>query len=342
MTSRLLCFTFISLIVIAAACGRGAPPSAPDSASPPPAIRIGFILATEQEERYQRDKAAFLAAAEAAGATVIFLSSNNDEATQRTNVESVLARGIAALVVQPVNSDNAGSFVDLAHARGVPLIAYDRMINHRDLDYYAGQNSAEVGRLQAEAAIAWMNERGGVGPVLILSGQQGHSVAEAITEANRVALAAGGVPIAAQQYHDAWGTDQALATTENLLVRNSEIKAILCNNSGMARGAIQAVEKAGRSGRIFITGADADKANVEQIIAGRQQQDVYKDEITLARTAAELAIALARGTPPEPKDPPTTYKDAVGIRTILTPVRPVTAENFRAVVVEAGPRYAIP
>lgn len=333
----------LGMVLLAAACGKPtapAPSAGGDAASPAP-VKIGFILATEQEERYQRDKQSFLEAAARLGAEVIFLSCNNDEATQRTNVESVLTQGVSVLVLQPVNSDNAGIFVERAHAKGVPVIAYDRMINHRDLDFYAGQNSGEVGRLQAEAAIAWMQAHGGPGQALILSGQQGHSVAEAITEANRAALTAGGITIAAQQYHDAWGTGQALATTENQLVVNPDIKAILCNNSGMARGAVQAVEKAGRVGQIFITGADADKANIEYIVSGKQQQDVYKDEITLAATAAELAVQIARGGTPEAKDPPTTYKEAVGIKTVLTPVKPVTAENYRAVVVEAGPRYPL-
>ncbi len=331
------------VLLAAAACGKPTPP-APAGQAPaaaPTALKIGFILATEQEERYQRDKQSFLEAAKRLGAEVIFLSCNNEEATQRTNVESVLAQGINVLVIQPVNSDNAGIFVDQAHAKGIQVVAYDRMINHKDLDYYAGQNSSEVGRLQAEAAVAWMQSHGGPGEALILSGQQGHSVAEAITEANRAALTAAGITIGAQQYHDAWGTDQALATTENQLVVNPNIKAILCNNSGMARGAVQAVEKAGRIGQVFITGADADKANIAFIVSGKQQQDVYKDEITLAATAAELAVQLARGEAPAPKDPPTTYKNAVGIKTILTPVKPVTAENYQAVLVEAGPRYAL-
>ncbi|RMH56260.1 MAG: D-xylose transporter subunit XylF [Candidatus Hydrogenedentota bacterium] len=330
-------------LVVLSACG-GAPSGTSNTATPavsvPSAIRIGFILATEQEERYQRDKKAFQEAARAEGAEVIFLSSNNDEATQRANVESLLARNVSVLVVQPVNSDNAGVFVEKAHSKGIPIVAYDRMINHPNLDYYAGQNSAEVGRLQAEAALEWLRKRNESGVALILSGQQGHSVAEEITRANIAVLKAAGVPIAAQQYHDAWGTDQALATAENQLVRNPRINVILCNNSGLARGAVQAVGKAGRSGEVFIAGADADKANIEYLLSGEQQLEIYKDEITLAHTAAKLAAALARGTVPEPTSY-TDYKDARHIKTILTPVKPVTRENYREIVVEAGPRYEL-
>ena len=45
-------------------------------------IKIGFLLKTMQEERYQKDKAAFEAKAKSLGATVVFDSANNDEQTQ--------------------------------------------------------------------------------------------------------------------------------------------------------------------------------------------------------------------------------------------------------------------
>ncbi len=318
-------------------CGKS-PTAGPAPSSSGP--KIGFILGTEQEERYQRDKDSFIKTAQALGAEVLFLSCDNDENKQAVNVETMLSRGIQVLVLQPVNSDNAAVFIDKAHQKGVKVVAYDRMINHPELDFYAGQDSFDVGRLQARAAAAWMKLKKLAGKALVCSGQQGHSVAEAITKANLDELKSAGIPVAVQQYHDAWGTEQALKTVENALVTYPDIRIILCNNSGMARGAVQAVEKAGKSGQIFITGADADKANIEYIVEGKQQQDVYKDEITLAARAAELAVQIAQGQALAASST-TDYKDAKGIKTILTPVKEVTAETYKAVVVDAGPRYPL-
>src|ERR1700723_576479 len=67
-------------------------------------VKIGFLLKTMQEERYQRDKAAFLAKAKALGAEVIFDSANNDEQTQLAAFENMLSRGAQAIVLQPVNT----------------------------------------------------------------------------------------------------------------------------------------------------------------------------------------------------------------------------------------------
>ena len=65
-------------------------------------VKVGFILKTMQEERYQRDKAAFIAKAESMGAKVYFDSANNDEQMQLAKFENMLAKGCKVIVMQPV------------------------------------------------------------------------------------------------------------------------------------------------------------------------------------------------------------------------------------------------
>ena len=66
------------------------------------AIKVGFLLKTMQEERYQRDKAAFIAKAESMGAKVYFDSADNDEQMQLAKFENMLAKGCKVIVMQPV------------------------------------------------------------------------------------------------------------------------------------------------------------------------------------------------------------------------------------------------
>ena len=74
-------------------------------------VKIGFLLKTMQEERYQQDKAAFEAKAKELGAEVIFDSANNNEQTQLAKFENMLAKGAQVIVMQPVNSGTAGNMV---------------------------------------------------------------------------------------------------------------------------------------------------------------------------------------------------------------------------------------
>lgn len=258
--------------------------------------KVAFLLATLQEERYQKDRDYFEARAKALGLDVIALAADNDNAKQLAQVEDALTRGAKVLVVQPTDSAAAAGYVKLAHDAGAKLVAYDRAIYDGALDFYVSHDSYEVGALQAKAALEAI---GGKGNVIILSGQAGHSVAAEITrgyhETLKPAIDRGDVTIVAEQSHSAWAPEQALRTVEDAISRTGgDIDAVLANNSGMARGAVQALGAAGLN-EVFIAGADADAANVNFVCEGKQAVEVLKDIQPLAEKAAETAAKLARG-----------------------------------------------
>jgi D-xylose transport system substrate-binding protein len=296
-------------------------------------VKVGFILSTMQEERYQKDKKYFQAAAKKLGMEVVFASADNQERTQSQKVENILAKGVKALVIQPVNSDAAGALVDMAKKAGVPVIAYDRIIKNADLDYYVTQDSCQVGRLQAEAAAKALS---GKGNVVILSGQAGHSVAEEITRCNLdVFKKFPGIKVVLQQTHNNWSTALAMATTENALSKNkNNIQAILANNSGMASGAVQSVGAQKLTGKIFIAGADADVPSIRNIVAGKQSFEVFKAIQPLAEKAAEVAFRAAKG-----EKLTSDFKVNNGSKDVIsfnTPVFAVDKTNFEDVVINSG------
>ena len=94
-------------------------------------VKIGFLLKTMQEERYQQDQAAFIAKAKELGAEVIFDSANNNEQTQLAKFENMLAKGAQVIVLQPVNSGTAGNMVRMANEEGVRVVGYDSMLTER-------------------------------------------------------------------------------------------------------------------------------------------------------------------------------------------------------------------
>ena len=295
--------------------------------------KVGFILATMNEERYQKDHDYFLAAAKKYGVNVVFAACDNSERTQAAKVENMLAKGIKVLVIQPVNSNAAAPFVEAAHKANVPVVTYDREINNADVDYYVTQDSFQVGKLQAEAAAKFLN---GKGNVVILSGQAGHSVAAEITRGNTETLAKyPGIKIVAQQNHDGWSTSGAMATTENLLTKyKNDIQAILANNSGMASGAVQALEQQKLAGKVFVAGADADLAAIRNIVAGKQQFEVLKALQPLADKSAWLASELAKGH--KPQAPGTSKNGKKDVPTFNTEVFPVDKINIDSQIIAYG------
>jgi D-xylose transport system substrate-binding protein len=302
--------------------------------SKPEGPEVAFLLSTLQEERYQRDVKYFEARATELDLRVATLAAANDTATQLAQVEDVLARGVKILVIQPTDSQAAASYIERAHAKGAKVVAYDRVIVDAGLDYYVSHDSYRVGVLQAEAAL---RATGGKGNYVILSGQAGHSVAAEITRGYTDTLAPyvarGEVTVVVEQAHIAWSPEQAARTVEDALVRkNKNIDAILANNSGMARGAVQALGAAGLS-NVFVAGADADAANVNLLCQGKQTIEVLKSIQPLAEKAAEVAKELLRGARPEAGVSmiPGTSVPVAGVRVEL-----VTADTVKSRIVDTG------
>jgi len=300
---------------------------------------VAFLLSTLQEERYQKDVRYFTERANELGLRVATLAADNDNAKQVAQVEDVLTQGAKVLVIQPTDSQAAAAYVRLAHERGAKVIAYDRAIVSSDLDYYVSHDSYRVGVLQAQAAIA---ATGGKGRYVLLSGQAGHSVATEITRGyeNTLApyVARGDIEIVAKQNHSAWSPEQAMRTVEDALTRSGgKLDAILANNSGMARGAVQALAAAGLH-HVFVAGADADAANVNFVCEGRQAIEVLKDVRPLARTAAEVARRMVDGKPPGGDKGSDTTIALAGRDVPVAAVRVevVTADNVKPLLLDSG------
>jgi D-xylose transport system substrate-binding protein len=264
-------------------------------------IKVGFLIKTMQEERYKNDRDAFIEKAKELGADeVIFNASNNDENEQFSNFENMLVQGADVIVLQPVNSGTASNMVRRAHEAGVAVIAYDTMIENSDVDVFLTQDSWAIGYLQGEAMVEWFKEnRGEVkGNVVLLRGQPGDSNANAFSQGVLDTVAKyEGLNLVVDQSHEGWAPDLAMETTENALTKyDNNIDAIIANNSGMASGAVRALEAQNMADtdKVFVAGSDADLLNMRYIAQGKQTVDIFKKIKPLAYGAAETAVALAK------------------------------------------------
>jgi len=293
--------------------------------------KVAFLLATLQEERYQKDKKYFEDKATALGLAPFTLSADNDNAKQLSQLEDALARGAKVIVVQPTDSNAAASYVQKAHAKGAKVVSYDRSIRSDDLDVYVSHDAFRVGVIEAEEAV---KATGGKGNYVILDGQSGHSVVAEIDRGYMSVLKPlidkGDIKIVVQKNHDAWSPEQSLKTMEDAITKTKgDIQAILANNSGMARGAVQAVQAGNlASKKIFIAGSDADASNMNYVCEGKQTIEVLKDIKPLAEKAAEVALTLSQGKPVEG----TTGKPPM----FALPVVLVTKDNAKAMIVDSG------
>lgn len=108
-------------------------------------------------------------------------------------------------------------------------------------------------------------------------------------------IASGKIKVVGDQWVDSWLAEKALQIMENALTANkNNVDAVVASNDATAGGAIQALSAQGLSGKVAISGQDADLAAIKRIVNGSQTMTVYKPITKLADKAAEIAVELSK------------------------------------------------
>jgi len=298
-------------------------------------IRIGFSMDTLKEERWQRDKMLVEKRAADVGAVLDVQVANSDDAVQTRQADNLLIKGVDVLIVAPHNGEIAASIVEAAHRRGVPVIAYDRMIRNSDVDLYISHQMERIGEMQAEYAL----KRRPKGNYVLIGGSPTDYNAILLRRGQdrvlKPAVDRGDVTIVSQQFAKDWKAEEALRITEDALTRTgNKIDAIVASNDGTASGAVSALEAVGLAGKVIVTGQDAQKDAVQRIVQGTQTMTIWKPIEPLAYGAVDAAIKLARKEPVTTSE--TINNGKIDVPSVLIEPVVVDKTNVDETVIKAG------
>ena len=308
----------------------------------PGAVRVGVSAPTQREERWVRDVRKLREEAAARGIDLKVQISDNDAARQLAQCENLLAQRIDVLILAPHDAAAAGVIVDRAHAFGVPVISYDRLVLNADVDLYVSFDNVKVGELQGEYLASHVPR----GTYVVLSGAPTDNNARLFKEGAMKVLAPlvarGDVKVVVDQPVKDWQPAEAMKLMEDALTANgNRIDAVLAPNDGTAGGVIEALAVQGLAGKVPVTGQDAELSAVKRVLAGTQAMTVYKDTRALAVAAIAAAADFAGGRRPAVNGSvPNGRRD---VPAILLPATVVVKENVEEVLVGSGylPRAAL-
>lgn len=265
---------------------------------------------------------------DAAGIKYQDYDSNTNQTTQTEQVQTALSTGAAALVVNVVETgsdDAAQNIVNMAKEKDVPVIFFNREVSDDVVKSYekcafVGTDAAEAGHLQGKMIGDFLMkdydkyDLNGDGKIsyVIFKGQEGNPEAEfrtmySVEDADQILTAGGKAPL---EFYDAANNNKYLvdqkgqwsaaaaqeymstALTEYSEANNNMIELVICNNDGMAEGAISALEVAGfNTGgdkSIPVFGVDATDAAQELIKEGKMAGTVKQDGEGMAKAITHL------------------------------------------------------
>lgn len=256
--------------------------------------------------------------------------SNSQQNTQTEQVDTAITKGATCLIVNIVETgsdDAAQGIVDKAKAADIPVIFFNRevsdaVVNSYEKCAFIGTDAAEAGHMQGQMIADYLlanyddvdlNGDGTISYVMF-KGQNANPEAEYRTqyavEDCDAALEAAGKP--ALTFYDANNADKFLVDrngtwsaqasneymttilSEYTEANNNMVELVICNNDGMAEGAIAALQAAGYntgeegSKTIPVYGVDAMDSAVQKIENGQMTGTVKQDAAGMASTIMTL------------------------------------------------------
>jgi D-xylose transport system substrate-binding protein len=323
-----------------AACGDddGATTTTAATTTAADELVVGVSWNNYNEERWAKwDEPDMVAAIEAGGGRYISADAGSSAEQQIADVENLITQGADVVIILAQDGTAILPAVDAALAAGIPVIAYDRLIENPGALYITFDN-VEVGRMQARAIFAVQP----TGNYVFIKGNSADANADFLRggqeEILAEAIASGDIVNVGEMYTDNWDPAVAQTNMEQILTQNNnEVDAVVASNDGTAGGVITALAAQGLAGVVPVSGQDGDAAALNRIALGTQTVSVWKDARELGKKAGEAAVLLAQGTALASL-PGIVMFDSPGgnqmVSYLLTPV-PITKDNLQ-VVIDAG------
>ncbi|WP_338968138.1 substrate-binding domain-containing protein [Fusobacterium nucleatum] len=223
------------------------------------------------------------AAAKADIVAVTAIDSQNSVATEKEQIEAVLEKGVKAFAINLVDASAADGIINLLKEKDVPVVFYNRKpsdeaIASYDKLFYVGIDPNAQGIAQGELIEKLWKEnpdldlnKDGVIQYVMLTGEPGHQDTAMWDTAT------------AKDKMDAWLSGP----------NGSKIEVVICNNDGMALGAVESMKAAGKVLPTF--GVDALPEALVKIEAGEMAGTVLNDAKGQASATFNMVVNLAQG-----------------------------------------------
>ena len=337
IVSLILCALLICLSVSALADGQS----------------VGVSMPTKDLQRWNQDGENMQKLLEDAGYTVDLQFAANDVQQQLNQVTNMINNGCAVVVIAAIEGSSLGSALDLAKEKGVPVIAYDRLLMESDaVSYYATFDNYKVGTVQGTYIRDQLDLDNAEGPFYleITAGDPGDNnanyfyggaidVLKPYIESGKLIVKSGQIEFT-DVATPTWKTEVAQTRADSILASfyadGSSIDAWLCSNDSTALGVTNALEASYDGEWPIITGQDCDISIVKNMIAGKQSMSVFKDTRTLAAQVVKMVGQILAGETVDVNDTETYDNNKIVVPSYLC--EPVFADlnNYVELLIDSG------
>jgi ribose transport system substrate-binding protein len=256
-------------------------------------VTIGLAVANLQADFFNQIKQSVEAEAKAKGVTVVTVDAKGDSATQVSQVQDLITRGIKALIYIPAGATAAGVPVKAAKVANIPVICVDRTPPDAPGDTFIATDSVSAAKALGEYV---GKLTGGKGKIGILQGQLGTTPEQDRDKGFNEALKDfPGLEVVAKQPSKAWMQDEGFAIGQDMLQRHPDITVFFGRADALALGAARAVKVSNVDHKVIVVGFDGDVAGLKAVRDGTLQATMTQQTQGMGRLALNSALDAIGG-----------------------------------------------
>jgi ribose transport system substrate-binding protein len=250
---------------------------------------VGLVVSTLNNPFFVTLKDGAEAKAKELGVQLVVLDSQNDPAKEIANVEDLLSRGVAVILINPTDSDAVGNAIRIANRAKVPVITLDRGANAGQVVSHIASDNVAGGKMAGNYIVQRLGKKSNV---VELEGIPGTSAARDRGKGFNEALKGTQIEVIARQTAD-FDRTKGLNVMENILQAQPVINAVFAHNDEMALGALRAIQASGR--QIMVVGFDATDDAVKAVKDGELSATVAQQPSFIGAQGVETAKAVLEG-----------------------------------------------
>ncbi|MBS5064723.1 MAG: sugar ABC transporter substrate-binding protein [Hungatella hathewayi] len=259
---------------------------------------IGFSPYTLTNEYFVAVLDGVQRACEELGCELIYFDAQNDPTQQATQIDDMIASGIDALVYIPYDSASSRTALEACRAAGIKVINVDNVVTEDEFDLIDGiiaSDNTQLGYLSGQ----WVAEHHPDGAnILIVHLQTAESCVISVDGFWKGVKENTDNPDAFVEVQVVEGkgeTSTAFEVTADALQAHDNIDVIYCINDPSALGAVQAVEEAGRAGKVDVLGKDAAPISKHAIKEGKIAQSSAQRPTYMGYKGVYSLVELLKG-----------------------------------------------
>ncbi|MEV5906803.1 substrate-binding domain-containing protein [Streptomyces sp. NPDC052127] len=328
--------TAVSTAVVLTACGADTRDEPGRDGRP----RIGLLLPDVTTPRWETQDRPLLEkkiAELCPDCAVEHANAKGDVALQQEQMDSMITKGVDAIVLVPVDARSLGPAVGKAQKADIPVISYDRLAEG-PISGYVSFDGKEVGRLQGRALLKAMGDKVPGAEIVMMNGDPSDPNTKSFQD-GALSVLDGKVKIGKAYDTLQWRREAAHMNMSGAIAALGveSIDGVYAANDGLAAGSISALKANKVDPLPPVTGQDAELSALRRIVGGEQYMTVFKPFAPEAAAGGAMAVAAARGESlgqVATAEVPTSGGEAVAA-VLLTPVS-VTVDNIEDTVVKDG------